>query len=100
MLKYTPNIPIELPNDFSPARPLAPPCSAPAIPATCIHQLEQGIMRAVSQGKLAFEHIAWISVSQNCMAKSSDEVSGCAVTKGASFCVGKGNPRAKKPLKI
>ena len=29
-------------------------------------------MRAVSQGKLAFEHIAWISVSQNCMAKSSE----------------------------
>lgn len=39
-----------------------------------IHQLEQGIVGAMSQRKLSFEHVAWIGVPQNRMAKARDHL--------------------------
>ncbi len=43
---------------------------------TCIHKLEQRIMCAMCQGKLSFQHITWVRVSQHSMTKSSTSNEG------------------------
>lgn len=40
----------------------------------CVDQLEEGIIRAVLQGKVTFQHVSWICVSQHGVAKAWDDL--------------------------
>mmetsp|Transcript_72612 Transcript_72612/g.119597 ORF Transcript_72612/g.119597 Transcript_72612/m.119597 type:complete len:291 (+) Transcript_72612:305-1177(+) len=40
----------------------------------CVDQLEEGILRAVLQGKFTFQHVSWIRVSQHGVAKAWNDL--------------------------